>query len=74
MQGLVKCRGCGWVWESVSVGMGYTRCRCGSPATAGTMEPTDGSGLPIGVTINGIVVCGPLDASSTSLVVTQQAP
>lgn len=69
MQGLVRCRGCGWVWESVSVG-GYTHCRCGVLGSEDTMEPTDGSTLPLGATINPIVVSGPLDASSMSPVVT----
>lgn len=74
MDGLVRCRGCGMVWESVPTGAGYTRCRCGSPATAGTMEPTDGSTLPIGATINGIVVSGLPGASSPAPVVTHRLP
>ena len=72
MQGLVKCRCCGMVWESVPVGAGYTRCCCGAIGSSETMVPTVGSTLPIGVTINGIVVGRPADASSPSGVATHQ--
>lgn len=58
MEGLVKCRVCGWIWETAPPGMGYTRCRCGTPGTTDAMEPTDGACLPVGATINGIVISG----------------
>lgn len=58
MEGLVKCRVCGWIWESAPPGMGHTRCRCGVLGTTETMEPTNGAELPLGATINGIVISG----------------
>jgi len=69
MHGLVRCVGCGWVWESVAAG-GYDHCRCGVLGAEDTMEPTDGSTLPPGATINPIVIRRLADASSLPPVVT----
>lgn len=53
--GLVQCQ-CGWVHVHVARGLGSSRhcIKCGAPASAETMQPTDGAGLPVGATLTNV--------------------